>query len=455
MSMDKNLFESSEFYSRRYKNFSTLIIIPIFSFFCLCVVFCCFAKREITLKVAGEIQPVKIISEIQSTSMNEIIENNLSENERINKGDLLIRYNNNSNDTQRSYIQTQLDEERDQQEKLKMLKQGIESEKEVFLEKDNYGYSNILSDYFSQKEVLKETASKENADIQNQNATIDAVKTTIDEEIQIVQDKMANYILLKETIQDNHKTLNSTDLLYPLYDSYKRQIDVTEDKESVRKQIIAEIQNTITQLDGTLSNYRTQKASAGSYIQPTSTLDDQLSSLKSQQLLNVDKELITIQTKITELESNLALQQELDRKNRIESPTSGIIHLSEEIKGKKIISEGTTIAQIYPYIVLGEFVDIVIYINSQDISSVHIGDKVHFESTRELADSFVLNSCITEIANAPERTENGNFFKVIAKAEVNKQNQQSVRYGIQGKSSIITGEKTYFDYYKDKLLNKN
>ncbi|WP_372552041.1 hypothetical protein [Streptococcus mutans] len=47
------------------------------------------------------------------------------------------------------------------------------------------------------------------------------------------------------------------------------------------------------------------------------------------------------------------------------------------------------------------------------------------------------------------------FFKVTAKAKVSKKDSQTIKYGLQGKTITVVEKKTFFDYYKDKLLNKN
>jgi len=82
---DSKYLESSEFYQRRYKNFSILIIIPLFILLIVVVLFGTITTREITTKATGQIVPAKVLSVIQSTSNNAIDENLLSENKLIKK----------------------------------------------------------------------------------------------------------------------------------------------------------------------------------------------------------------------------------------------------------------------------------------------------------------------------------------------------------------------------------
>ena len=89
---DKKLLESAEFYERRYRNFATLIIIPIFLLFVFLVVFSIFGKRELTVKSAGQIVPRKVLSVVQSTSSNPIELNKLVEGRHVKQGDVLLTY---------------------------------------------------------------------------------------------------------------------------------------------------------------------------------------------------------------------------------------------------------------------------------------------------------------------------------------------------------------------------
>jgi competence factor transport accessory protein ComB len=453
--MDKRLFESSEFYTRRYNNFSTMVILPIFLLVMLLIGFCFYGKREMTIKTIGEIQPVKIISEIQSTISNEIVEIHLEENQLIHVGEILVRYKDETTKEQLNYLQEQITENTNQKKQLELLKDGIEQGKSTFPENDKYGYSQILVDYFSQRQAMIESSEKENADIDSQNGSIASTKAAIDDEIQQTQDKVSGYSTLAQVIQNGDTTYDKNSELYPIFDSYRQQIKDIEENEGIKKQILAEIQTTIDQLNSTISSYQAQRAGAGAYIQQTSILDEQLTSLKSQQLLAADKELTTVNTKIAELDSNLTLQKDLNKHNTITSSSEGIIHLNEEVKSKKYIGEGITIAQVYPIIQLGESVNLVAYVDSQDIASIHKDDKIRFASKKENAKSFELTCQVTEIGASPEKTKSGNYFKIAAKTIISKDNKTDIRYGLQGNFTIITGKKTYFEYYKDKLFNKN
>ena len=83
--MNPKLFQSAEFYHRRYHNFDTLgssndgfraFFTAIFSHW----------KKEITVTSVGSLRPTKIIDVVQSTSNNTVLVNHLSENKTVKKG---------------------------------------------------------------------------------------------------------------------------------------------------------------------------------------------------------------------------------------------------------------------------------------------------------------------------------------------------------------------------------
>ena len=90
--MEEHYLESAEFYNRRYSSFSVRVILPTFFLLIFVVLFSLFAKKEITITSGASIEPSKILANIQSTSNNAIVTNNLKENKVVKKGDLLVQY---------------------------------------------------------------------------------------------------------------------------------------------------------------------------------------------------------------------------------------------------------------------------------------------------------------------------------------------------------------------------
>ena len=100
-------------------------------------------------------------------------------------------------------------------------------------------------------------------------------------------------------------------------------------------------------------------------------------------------------------------------------------------------------------------VTLVTYIASKDISTVKIGDKIRFITADDANKQLVLESKISSIDANATQTKQGNFFRVESETSVNQEQAKKLSYGLEGKFIMVTGLKTYFDYYMEKLFHLN
>ena len=125
--MEEHYLESAEFYNRRYSSFSVRVILPTFFLLIFVVLFSLFAKKEITITSGASIEPSKILANIQSTSNNAIVTNNLKENKVVKKGDLLVQYKSDSENTQKETFSSQVESLKEQKRQLELLQERIAS----------------------------------------------------------------------------------------------------------------------------------------------------------------------------------------------------------------------------------------------------------------------------------------------------------------------------------------
>ena len=90
--MHLEFLESTEFYNRRYHNFSSRVIFPMSLLVVFMFGFAMFAEKEISLSSKATVEPSRIIANIQSTSNRRMVVNYLEENKQVQRGDLLIQY---------------------------------------------------------------------------------------------------------------------------------------------------------------------------------------------------------------------------------------------------------------------------------------------------------------------------------------------------------------------------
>ena len=114
--------ESTEFYNRRYHNFSSRVIFPMSLLVVFMFGFAMFAEKEISLSSKATVEPSRIIANIQLTSNRRMVVNYLEGNKQVQQGDLLVQYQELGDVLQDEANASQLDNFRDHQSKTSNLK---------------------------------------------------------------------------------------------------------------------------------------------------------------------------------------------------------------------------------------------------------------------------------------------------------------------------------------------
>lgn len=451
--VNQDLLESAEFYHRRYHNFSSRVIIPTALLLLFILLFGLFAQKEITVSSSASLEPNRIIANIQSTSNNAIITNQLAENKRVNQGDLLIQYQNGPENVQEASYSNQLNILQEQKKQLELLQASLQAGDDQFSEEDSFGYRQNFRDYLSQADSLHSNINQQNATIASQNAAVSNSQAEIANLISETQAKISDYQSVKAAIQ-NKSAVDSGNAGYSLYQAYQAQAE--EDRQDLLKsQILAQIEAQISQLEGTLAGYRIQYAGSGAQQAYSSSLASQLESLKSQQLAKVAQELTDLEQKILEAETGQKVQDGIIQKSVIRAPENGILHLNPEASHSALVPEGSLLAQLYPILTTEKKIKITAHISSKDIAHLKIGDHIRFTTINDLNKQQTLTSKISSIDTTATKTEKGNFFKLEAETSLTAQQASQLRYGLEGRIVMITGKKPYLQYYIDQFLKKD
>jgi len=120
--MHLEFLESAEFYNRRYHNFSSRVIFPMSLLVVFTFGFAMFAEKEISLSSKATVEPSRIIANIQSTSNRLMVVNYLEENKQVQRGDLLVQYQEVGDVIQDEANVNQLESFRNHQSKTSNLK---------------------------------------------------------------------------------------------------------------------------------------------------------------------------------------------------------------------------------------------------------------------------------------------------------------------------------------------
>ena len=445
--MQSEFLESAEFYNRRYHNFSSYVIFPSFILFLFLIVFSIFAQKEISLTAGATVEPARIIATIQSSSNSKIVANHLAENKFVKQGDLLVQYQEGAEAVQAENYASQLEMLKDQKVQLEYLKASLQAGSDQFPEADKFGYQHSFLDYLNQAASLRSQVEQQNASISSQNAAASGSQAELGNLIGETQSKIKEYQQAKSAIQgDGH--LESDHPAYAIYQSTKEQGSET------KQQALSQLDAHITQLESTLAGYRVQYAGSGAQQAYASGLGSQLESLKSQQLAKVGQELTLLDQKILEAESGKKIQGNLLEKGKITATEDGVLHLNPEHSRSTIIPEGTILAHLFPQLARERKAKLTAYIGSKEVAGLKHGNEVRFTTVTDANKQLVLTSKITNIDTSATQTEKGNFFKLEAETDLNAEQAEKLRYGLEGRLTMITGRKSFLRYYLDRFLKQ-
>lgn len=445
--MQSEFLESAEFYNRRYHNFSSYVIFPSFILFLFLLVFSIFAQKEISLTAGATVEPARIIATIQSSSNSKIVANHLAENKFVKQGDLLVQYQEGAEAVQAENYASQLEMLKDQKVQLEYLKASLQAGSDQFPEADKFGYQHSFLDYLNQAASLRSQVEQQNASISSQNAAASGSQAELGNIIGETQSKIKEYQQAKSAIQgDGH--LESDHPAYAIYQSTKEQ------GSEAKQQALSQLDAQITQLESTLAGYRVQYAGSGVQQAYSSGLGSQLESLKSQQLAKVGQELTLLDQKILEAESGKKIQGNLLEKGKITATEDGVLHLNSEHSRSTIIPEGTILAHLFPQLAKERKAKLTAYISSKEVADLKHGNEVRFTTVTDANKQLVLTSKITNIDTSATQTEKGNFFKLEAETDLNAEQAEKLRYGLEGRLTMITGRKSFLRYYLDRFLKQ-
>ena len=448
--MKPEFLESAEFYNRRYHNFSSRVILPMSLLLVFLLGFAVFAEKEISLSTRATVEPSRIIANIQSTSNQRIVANYLEENKLVKQGELLVEYQQGAEAVQVEAYASQLEMLKDQKKQLGYLQSSLKEGSDQFPEADKFGYQEMFRDYLSQANGLRSNVSQQNETIASQNAAASQTQAEIGNLISQTEAKIRDYQTAKSAIETG-ASLTSQNLAYSLYQSYKSQ---REENSQAKAQAVAQVEAQLSQLESSLATYRVQYAGSGTQQAYASGLSSQLESLKSQHLAKVGQELTLLDQKILEAESGKKVQGNLLDKGKITASEDGVLHLNPETSESTMVAEGTLLAQLYPSLEKEGKTKLTAYLSSKDVARLKVGDSVRFTTTKDANKELVLVSAITNIDATATKTEKGNFFKIEAETSLTPEQAEKLRYGSEGRLTLITGKKSYLRYYLDQFLNR-
>ena len=354
--------------------------------------------------------------------------------------------------SQQTAIKTQLATYQRQKVGLETLKSSLHQGINLFSGEDEFGYANTFNNFIKQSQDLSLGISKSNIEVSKQASLAHNTIAAIDQQINDLTKQINDYRELHQVISKNASHLPKSNPHQTTFNMYKKQYQANPDT-SLTNQYLSQIDTNISNLNSSIANLKIQKAGTGTAATYDNSLSTKIEVLRTQFIQTADQQLATLITQITDLQNQLNQANVQLQNNRLVAPETGVLHISEKLKGNNLLPKGTEIAQIYPDITKTNEVLITYYVPSAYMTNLKKGQTTRLTLEKIGKQSITIIGNINKIDTSATETKQGNLFKVTAKAKISKSNGQVIKYGLQGRVTIVIAKKSFFDYYKDKLLN--
>lgn len=108
------------------------------------------------------------------------------------------------------------------------------------------------------------------------------------------------------------------------------------------------------------------------------------------------------------------------------------------------------VAHLMP--VIKKKVQVIVYLPANKIGLIKKGQKLSFQLPSSDGLTKRLVGKVKIVGEYPIRMKNASAYEVFCTAKL--KNPQQVKYGMEGSATIITGKSTYFEYFKNKILDQ-
>lgn len=110
---------------------------------------------------------------------------------------------------------------------------------------------------------------------------------------------------------------------------------------------------------------------------------------------------------------------------------TGTAHLMPEINPKKV--------------------QVIVYFAGNKIAAIKKGQTVHMNIANASGTTDRLTGKVITVGTYPVSIHGNSAYEVTCRVKTNNRN---IKYGMTGEASIITGKSSYFEYVKNKILDK-
>ncbi len=416
---------------------------------------CFIGETEDYTKATGIVRPIEDITTVSNTFSGRVDVLQIKEGDYVNKGDLLISFDTEEYNQQRSMLDGQKKRIQYENEALLAYYSLIDENKTLFSGKEFDDEYNIKWEAFLHKIYdIKETYTNINNDIVQ--ITVKNIFSNLE---QLFEDK-SNYNALEKSIITNTSMFNERSSYSLDFDDFCKQVDVYT-KRIERKR----------------NEYNTAKAiydAGGLSLYELNSISDELNALiadyeiyKNQfiakintNIENTDKKILELATSINDMIRTNALSiDDIDKQieqinmsieeSNIYAGSSGTINMNTDLALSDYVQGGTQIASIVPAV--NKERKISIYIPSSDIGEISEGSLMHIRFAAFPYQQYgEYEGKILTISSDVRNIEGiGNYY--AAECVLTSQVDLDLMAGMECEARIVTRKRKIIYWILDKL----
>ena len=450
----KDWLDHSSIYSQQHNKFYRWILYPIILFFCLGGLFLFFAKKEVVIRVPAELIPEET-EKLQVPVEAKIKKNNLKENLTVEQDEILVEFDTTSLNNEKKQIESANSLIEQEKEAAQIFIDSLNNEENLFESDDNYGYSNQVKSFLSEKEATFYSAKQGEESNQKEQEVYNRTKEQIEKQILIRENEKKEWQQARTAWINQQPFEGKTSEIMSNYNAWKLELadSSIEQNEELKATILTKIDDQIVQKESELEQLQLEQAQLMAPV----TSDNEINSQKEKLKQNKEMALATTKQKVVELtetfnanEATLkSINEQIDQ-SILKAPIAGTIHLNESIKDQTDIQKGIILAELYPKPKDSQLTFTAL-VPANESTRIKKGMLVHFKLDKKGVSTETIDGTLTDISENSTTTDQGTFYSI--RGTLQSSDKINTRYGLIGELSLIVGKKTYWQQIKEIILN--
>ncbi|MGM0227894.1 membrane fusion protein, peptide pheromone/bacteriocin exporter, partial [Enterococcus sp. AZ135] len=241
--------DHSSIYSQKHNTFYRWVMYPIIILLLLIGLFLLYAKREVVIRTAAQLTATET-KKIQVPVNSTILDNKLTENKRINKGETLVVFDSSNLSNEKQQLEQANKTIDDQKKAGQLFIDSLNQSSNLFSKDDTFGYSNQLNSLLAE-EASNSYVNKQSAESNQQmQQSYQQTKSQLSQQLITRQNEQNEWVKVRSAWINQQNIQGFYNEIQSKYQSWQSQLSGTpeDQKNQIKATILATIDDQIVQL---------------------------------------------------------------------------------------------------------------------------------------------------------------------------------------------------------------